>query len=71
MKIILKFKDGVTVTNNFTGDDPETSGQGDLLELLAKGKRENGDISVTDSSTGEVSERKYNDLYSLEIVMSD
>ena len=66
MKLILKFKDGMTVTNEF-GKDLKIEGQGNLFELLAKGKEFNRNITL-DTQQG-VIERKFSDLYSIEIVL--
>ena len=56
----------MTVTNDF-GKDLKVEGQGNLFELLAKGKEFNRNITL-DTQQG-VIERKFSDLYSIEIVL--
>lgn len=64
----MKFKDGITVTQNL-GDDFNVSGQSNLFDLLKKGKANNRAISL-DTQDG-VIEKKYSDLYSIEIIVAD
>ncbi|MBU5341313.1 hypothetical protein [Caldifermentibacillus hisashii] len=71
MKLVLKFKDGAKVVQDFPDDDLTISGNPDLLGLMLEGKKRNGDIEVTNTTTGETFKRKYSDLYSLEIVFAD
>lgn len=68
MKLVLKFKDGMTVTQDVTGWD--ISGDGNLLQLLQLGKEGNKPITVTDNQTNEVIERSFEELYSFEIVLA-
>lgn len=68
MKLVLKFKDGMTFTQDMTGWD--ISGNGNFFELLRLGKEGNKPITVTDTSTNTVFERKFEDLYSFEIVVA-
>lgn len=64
----MKFKDGITVTQNL-GDDFNVSGQSNLFDLLKKGKANNSAISL-DTQDG-VIEKKYSDLYSIEVIVAD
>lgn len=68
MKIVFKFKDGVTVTQDFPDDNIKISGDSNFLDLLLKGKRDNEIIAV-EGTNGNVLERRYSELYSVEIVL--
>ncbi|MDO7786096.1 hypothetical protein [Desulforamulus aquiferis] len=63
MKIILKFKDGLAVTQDL-GSEFRIEGTGNLFELLRQMKLSNAPININDQI-----ERSFNDLYSFEVVL--
>jgi hypothetical protein len=64
MKIVTKFKDGTTL-ETLIEDSSSFFGEGNLIELLKKGKENNAEINI---NNGEL-KKKYEDLHSVEIVL--
>ncbi|WP_322552009.1 hypothetical protein AAB109_11220 [Priestia megaterium] len=62
MKILVKFKDGMVIDVPIQ-EGSSFLGQGNLLELIQKGKELNSTIQFGDL------ERRYSDLYSYEIIL--
>ena len=67
----MKFKDGKSVSQDFPDNDLKMTGNGKFLESLLKGKENNATITLDDAKTGKITERKYSELYSVEIVLAD
>lgn len=68
MKLLIKLKDGSSVANDI-GEDFNVFGQGNLLELLKKGKENNQSVTL-DTQHGRL-EKKFSDIYSIEIVIAN
>ena len=62
VKILVKFKDGMVIEVPIQ-EGSGFLGQGNLLELIQKGKELNSTIQFGDL------ERRYSDLYSYEIIL--
>jgi hypothetical protein len=62
VKILVKFKDGMVIEVPIQ-EGSGFLGQGNLLELIRKGKELNSTIQFGDL------ERRYSDLYSYEIIL--
>jgi hypothetical protein len=62
VKILVKFKDGMVIDVPIQ-EGSGFLGQGNLLELIQKGKELNSTIQFGDL------ERRYSDLYSYEIIL--
>ncbi len=62
VKILVKFKDGMVIEVPIQ-EESDFLGQGNLLELIQKGKELNSPIQFGDL------ERRYSDLYSYEIIL--
>ncbi len=62
VKILVKFKDGMVIDVPIQ-EGSSFLGQGNLLELIQKGKELNSTIQFGDL------ERRYSDLYSYEIIL--
>lgn len=71
MKLILKFKDGMSATQEYTDEEFKVVAMGNFIEPMLKGKENNGTITATDNETGIKVEKRYSDLYSVEIVFAD
>lgn len=69
MKLVFIFNDGLTYTQDH--DAPlSLAGEGDFIDRLHQGKVNNAQITFTDKN-GTTIQRRYNDLHSVNIVMSE
>jgi hypothetical protein len=68
MKLLFKFKDGLIVEQELKSSS-EVLGEGDFLRLILESKEQNRDISIEAENLN--LQRKYQDLYSVEIVLVD
>jgi hypothetical protein len=66
MKIILKFKDGMEFTTDL-GDEFRLEGDGNIFDLLRKGKENNSTIMIDDGNKRV--QRRYRELRSVEIIL--
>ncbi|MEB2630661.1 hypothetical protein SOP94_19585 [Peribacillus frigoritolerans] len=65
MDIIIKFKDGLAVTQSW---GKNFNYEGDLLQLIKIGKENNAPIKVEDNN-GEQYEKTWNDVSSIELIL--
>ena len=69
MKLVFKFKDGLTYKTNH--DAPfSIAGEGDLIERFYQGKKNNSTLTLTDKN-GMTIEKRFSELHSFSIVMEE
>jgi hypothetical protein len=67
MKLVFKFIDGLIVEQELKSS-AEVLGEGDFLRLILESKEQNRDITIEANDLRIT--RKYQDVYSVEIVLS-